>query len=175
LQNLSASVLKYLMFIAGEELPQGISSAGEDAVVKYYCSNQSTQWEERPSEVDQKDKDTPDNWIKRHPQLVRLTGRHPFNCEAPFDVLMSKGFITPTSLHYVRTHGSTPKIDWLNHKIHLGGLVPSPCILTMSDILKLPRVSFPVTLVCCGNRRKEQNLIKQTIGFNWGAAGVSTG
>ncbi|KAK9270429.1 hypothetical protein L1049_026008 [Liquidambar formosana] len=33
---------------------------------------------------------------------------------------------------------------------------------------------FPVTLVCAGNRRKEQNMVKQTIGFNWGAAGVST-
>ena len=27
------------------------------------------------------------------------------------------------------------------------------------------------TLVCAGNRRKEENLTKQTIGFNWGAAG----
>ena len=45
----------------------------------------------------------------------------------------------------------------------------------MQDIMSLPHRSIPVTLVCCGNRRKEQNMIKQTIGFNWGAAGVSTG
>lgn len=53
--------------------------------------------------------------------------------------------------------------------------MPKPCTISMADILSLPRFSLPVTLVCCGNRRKEQNLIKQTIGFNWGAAGVSNG
>ena len=31
-----------------------------------------------------------------------------------------------------------------------------------------------VLLVCAGNRRKEQNMVKQTIGFNWGAAGLGT-
>ena len=35
-------------------------------------------------------------------------------------------------------------------------------------------VEFPVTLVCAGNRRKEQNMVRQTAGFNWGAAGAST-
>ena len=43
----------------------------------------------------------------------------------------------------------------------------------MSDLLTLPRHTLPVLLVCCGNRRKEQNMIKQTKGFNWGAAGCS--
>jgi nitrate reductase (NAD(P)H) len=37
-----------------------------------------------------------------------------------------------------------------------------------------PSREFPVTLVCAGNRRKEQNMIKQSIGFNWGASAVST-
>ena len=35
--------------------------------------------------------------------LCRLTGRHPFNCEPPLPHLMTSGFITPTSLHYVRS------------------------------------------------------------------------
>ena len=112
--------------------------------------------------------------MKRHPSLIRLTGRHPFNCEPPLPVLMQKGFITPASLHYVRNHGAAPPIIWEEHKIHISGLVPTPIVLTMTDLLKLPRHSVPVTLVCCGNRRKEQNMIKQTKGFNWGAAGVST-
>ena len=37
-----------------------------------------------------------------------------------------------------------------------------------------PSHEFPATLVCAGNRRKEQNMVKQSIGFNWGAGGVST-
>lgn len=43
------------------------------------------------------------------------------------------------------------------------------------DLLEqLPSFSIPVTLVCAGNRRKEQNMHKQTIGFNWGPGAVST-
>lgn len=35
-------------------------------------------------------------------------------------------------------------------------------------------VTYPITLVCAGNRRKEQNMVRKTKGFSWGAAGVST-
>ena len=137
--------------------------------------NDDVAWEEAPQEVDEKDKGTPDEWLLRNPKLVRLTGRHPFNCEAPLRDLFRKGFITPSSLHYVRSHGSTPRGSWESHRISIGGLAPSQLVLTMDELVKMPHVSLPVTLVCCGNRRKEQNMIKQTIGFNWGAAGVSTG
>eukprot|EP00958_Prasinococcus_capsulatus_P024321 scaffold3768_cov376-Prasinococcus_capsulatus_cf.AAC.36 len=38
----------------------------------------------------------------------------------------------------------------------------------MDDLAAMPQTSFPCLLVCAGNRRKEQNQIKQSIGFNWG-------
>ena len=44
----------------------------------------------------------------------------------------------------------------------------------MDRIAALPPRELPVTLVCAGNRRKEQNLLRQTIGFGWGPSGVST-
>jgi nitrate reductase (NAD(P)H) len=44
----------------------------------------------------------------------------------------------------------------------------------MDQIAAMPPRELPVTLVCAGNRRKEQNMIRQTIGFNWGSSGVST-
>ena len=53
---------------------------------------------ETVTEVDSRDAATPDKWVPRHPRLVRLTGRHPFNCEPPLPDLMERGFITPTSL-----------------------------------------------------------------------------
>jgi nitrate reductase (NAD(P)H) len=47
--------------------------------------------------------------------------------------------------------------------------------LTMDELVaSCPNREIPVTLVCAGNRRKEQNMIRQTIGFNWGPCGVST-
>jgi len=127
-----------------------------------------------PAKVDDRDVGTPDEWIKRHPDLVRLTGKHPFNVEPPLPSLMEHCFITPASLHYVRNHGAVPKIQWGEHRLSVGGLVNKQMTFTMDDLLAMPARELPVTLVCAGNRRKEQNLTAQTIGFNWGAAGVST-
>ena len=114
---------------------------------------------------------TPDEWVPRHPSLVRLTGRHPFNCEPPLKDLMGAGFITPSSLHYVRNHGAVPKCEWATHTLTVDGLVDKPTTFTMDDLLAMPAREIPITLVCAGNRRKEENLTAQTIGFNWGAAG----
>jgi nitrate reductase (NAD(P)H) len=124
--------------------------------------------------IDDRDQGTPDDWVPRHECLVRLTGRHPFNCEPPLPTLMEHGFITPASLHYVRNHGAVPKCEWETHELRVEGLVDRPTTFTMKDLLELPSRELPVTLVCAGNRRKEENLVKQTIGFNWGAAGLST-
>ena len=109
--------------------------------------------------------------MPRHPSLVRLTGRHPFNCEPPLKDLMGAGFITPSSLHYVRNHGAVPKCEWATHTLTVDGLVDKPTTFTMDDLLAMPAREIPITLVCAGNRRKEENLTAQTIGFNWGAAG----
>ena len=124
-----------------------------------------------PTEIDKRDQGTPDEWIPRHPDMVRLTGRHPFNVEPPLPKLFDAGFITPAALHYVRNHGAVPKISWEEHRLSVGGLVDSPTTFTMDDLVAMPSRELPVTLVCAGNRRKEENLVAQTIGFNWGAAG----
>jgi nitrate reductase (NAD(P)H) len=44
----------------------------------------------------------------------------------------------------------------------------------MDEIISFPSITIPVTLVCAGNRRKEENMVKKSIGFNWGPCGVST-
>lgn len=88
--------------------------------------------------------------------------------------LMASGFITPPSIHYVRNHGAAPKITWSEHRLDIGGLVNKPCSLSMDELVALPSVTLPVTLVCAGNRRKEENMLKKSIGFNWGPCAVST-
>ncbi|KAH7054728.1 nitrate reductase [Linnemannia elongata] len=125
-------------------------------------------------QLDPRDANTPDRWIKRHPELIRLTGKHPFNCEPPVPLLFSKGFITPSSIHYVRNHGPVPQLSWDTHRLSIEGLVNTEVTLTMDMLTQLPSITIPVTLVCAGNRRKEQNMFKQTIGFNWGPGAVST-
>jgi nitrate reductase (NAD(P)H) len=75
----------------------------------------------------------------------------------------------------VRNHGAVPKV---NHEmaakwtIRVHGLVEQEVTFTLQELQeKFPVVTLPVTLVCAGNRRKEQNVVRKTLGFNWGAAG----
>ncbi|KAJ1484527.1 NAD(P)H-nitrate reductase [Baffinella frigidus] len=124
--------------------------------------------------IDARDVDTPDKWVPRHPSMIRLTGRHPYNVEAPLPKLIDQGMITPPALHFVRDHGAVPQLDWDTHSIEISGLVEKPLTITMQDIVDMPnKKTFPVTVTCAGNRRKEQNMTKQTVGFNWGPAGTS--
>lgn len=124
---------------------------------------------------DPRDEGTADRWIKRNPTLVRLTGKHPFNAEPPLARLMHHGFITPVPLHYVRNHGPVPRASWQDWTVEVTGLVKRPARFTMDQLVnEFASREFPVTLVCAGNRRKEQNMVKQTVGFNWGPAAIST-
>ncbi|KAK7351143.1 hypothetical protein VNO77_10372 [Canavalia gladiata] len=124
---------------------------------------------------DPRDDGTADHWIQRNTSLVRLTGKHPFNSEPPLPRLMHHGFITPVPLHYVRNHGPVPRARWEDWTVEVTGLVKRPTRFTMDQLVHdFPSREFPATLVCAGNRRKEQNMVKQSIGFNWGAAAIST-
>ena len=54
-------------------------------------------------------------------------------------------------------------------------LVENPFTIKLKDLIEAYEVvTYPVTLVCAGNRRKEQNLVRKSKGFSWGSAGVST-
>lgn len=54
-------------------------------------------------------------------------------------------------------------------------LVEKPLKLSLKKLMsEYEQLTYPVTLVCAGNRRKEQNVVRKTKGFSWGPAGVST-
>lgn len=132
----------------------------------------------RPTNVLEPDKKTPDSWLPRDPRLIRLTGVHPFNVEAPLTDLFAQGFLTSPELFYVRNHGYVPQVhdaDMLDWEFSVEGMVEHPFTLKLRDLLaEYEQRTFPITLVCAGNRRKEQNVVRKTKGFSWGAAGVST-
>ncbi|KAI1423920.1 nitrate reductase [Xylaria sp. FL1777] len=121
---------------------------------------------------------TPDSHVVRDPRLIRLTGIHPFNVEAPLTNLYDEGFLTTKDLHYVRNHGAVPKVedseimDW---EFSIEGMVDNPIRMSLAELIReYEQVTYPITLVCAGNRRKEQNMVRKTKGFSWGAAGLST-
>jgi nitrate reductase (NAD(P)H) len=121
---------------------------------------------------------TPDNHVVRDSRLIRLTGVHPFNVEPPLSELYNEGFLTTKDLHYVRNHGPVPKVedseimDW---EFTIEGMVTNPIKMKLAQLMEdYEQVTYPVTLVCAGNRRKEQNMVRKSKGFSWGAAGLST-
>ncbi|KAE8725037.1 Nitrate reductase [Hibiscus syriacus] len=151
------------------------SDDGDDEIDDYEAMIVKSNNEVEPSILDARDEATADNWIERNTSLVRLTGKHPFNSEPPLNRLMHHGFITPVPLHYVRNHGAVPKASWDDWTVEITGLVRRPMKLTMDQLVNEFQIrEFPVTLVCAGNRRKEQNMAKPTLGFNWGASAIST-
>jgi len=87
--------------------------------------------------------------------------------EAPLKALENAGFVTPNQLHFVRNHGPVPQLSWDDHSVEISGLVNRPVTISMQDILSMPSTTLPITMACAGNRRKEQNVHKQSIGFAW--------
>ncbi len=103
---------------------------------------------------------------------MHLTGEHPLNGEAQLDKL-SQSLFTPTKMHYVRNHGRVPRIDSQRHVLQIGGLVRHPRSFTLAELRQLPQERVAVTLTCDGNRRKELNMMKHTLGFDWGPGATS--
>lgn len=131
-----------------------------------------------PKDVLPEDIRTPDSHVKRDHRLIRLTGVHPFNVEAPLTELFDEGFLTSENLHYVRNHGHVPQCaddDVLDWTFTVEGMVAEPFTISVRDLIHdYEQHTYPITLVCAGNRRKEQNVVRKTKGFSWGAAGLST-
>ncbi|CDK24718.1 unnamed protein product [Kuraishia capsulata CBS 1993] len=121
---------------------------------------------------------TKDNHVARDPRMLRLTGGHPFNSEPPLSLLYKSGFLTSAQLHFVRNHGAVPQVadeEMLDWTVSIEGMVDRPTTISLREIMsEMDIYTQPVTMVCAGNRRKEQNMVKKGTGFNWGAAGTST-
>ena len=124
------------------------------------------------------DLNTPDSHVPRDARLIRLTGVHPFNVEPPLSDLYNEGFLTSVNLHFVRNHGPVPvcdDVDMLDWEFTVEGMVKNPIKMTLGDLIRdYNQITYPMTMVCAGNRRKEQNMVRKSKGFSWGAAGLST-
>ncbi|KAH7401282.1 hypothetical protein BKA66DRAFT_564936 [Pyrenochaeta sp. MPI-SDFR-AT-0127] len=121
--------------------------------------------------IDEADQFSPDNWLPRSADLIRLTGKHPLNAEPQLSHLYNAGLITPNDLHYVRNHGAVPRLLWEFHELDIEH---GKLILSMNRLKEgFEAINIPVALACDGNRRKELNMIKKSKGFSWGSGAVS--
>lgn len=96
----------------------------------------------------------------------------------PADAINSKtpignlvGNITPSDLHYERSHSGVPEIDPSLHRLLIHGLVENARILTLDDLKSMPSVSRTAFLECTGNgwenwkRADPQLTVQQTHGL----------
>jgi sulfane dehydrogenase subunit SoxC len=61
------------------------------------------------------------------------------------------GMITPSGLHYERSHAGVPDIDPEQHRLLIHGLVRQPLVFSLEDLSRYPRVSRIAFLECAGN------------------------
>ncbi|XP_028757479.1 inducible nitrate reductase [NADH] 2-like [Neltuma alba] len=132
--------------------------------------NDAEEWKD----VIQKANSEAESWMEHNASLPRVPGKNYINWEPPI-TLMNHSFITPIPLHFVRNHGPTPNTRWDDWTVEVSGLVKRPAEFTMNQLVnQFPSREFPVTLVCAGNRRAEQTMVRQSIGYNWRVGAAST-
>jgi sulfane dehydrogenase subunit SoxC len=61
------------------------------------------------------------------------------------------GMITPSGLHYERSHAGVPDIDPEQHRLVIHGLVRQPLEFSLEDLSRYPRTSRIAFLECAGN------------------------
>src|SRR5437016_775802 len=66
-------------------------------------------------------------------------------------VQKARGVITPSGLHFERSHGGTAVIDQEKHHLYVHGLVREPKKFSMRDVRRYPSLSRIMLIECSGN------------------------
>jgi sulfane dehydrogenase subunit SoxC len=61
------------------------------------------------------------------------------------------GVVTPSGLHFERSHAGTAVIDPAQHRLYVHGMVDEPRKYTMNDLKRFPSLSRLMFLECSGN------------------------
>src|SRR5262245_44808524 len=61
------------------------------------------------------------------------------------------GIITPSGLHFERSHSGIPDIDPAQHRLVIHGLVRQPLVFTLEQLESYPRESRIAFIECAGN------------------------
>jgi sulfane dehydrogenase subunit SoxC len=64
---------------------------------------------------------------------------------------MLDGMITPSGLHFERSHSGIPDIDPAQHRLVIHGLVKRPLVFTMEQLERYPHESRIAFIECAGN------------------------
>ena len=71
------------------------------------------------------------------------------NSKTPLHKLL--GSITPSDLHYERSHAGAPDLDPAKHPLLIHGMVKKPLIFNVEDLKAMPSITRVVFIECTGN------------------------
>lgn len=84
------------------------------------------------------------------------------------------GIITPSGLHFERHHQGWQEIDPARHRLMINGLVKTPKVYTMDDLMRLPSVSRIHFIECGANSAMEWgNVAVPTVQYTHGMLSCS--
>ena len=83
------------------------------------------------------------------PGMRNVDPNNAINSKTPLNKLV--GTVTPTDLHYERSHAGVPDLDPAKHRLLIHGKVRKPLVLTVDDLEAMPSVSRVHFIECTGN------------------------
>ena len=83
------------------------------------------------------------------PGMRHVDPNNAINSKTPLNKLV--GTVTPTDLHYERSHAGVPDLDPAKHRLLIHGKVRKPLVLSVDDLEAMPSVSRVHFIECTGN------------------------
>ncbi len=115
-------------------------------------------------------------WGQKTGPTKQLIARaeNPYNAEPALEELV-RTYVTPWERFFVRSHGTTPRLDLNTYRLKVEGLVNTPREFALGELLqKFPAAFTQASLTCAGNRRAEFAAVhKQKVpGVSWESAAI---
>ena len=95
-----------------------------------------------------------------HVDLKRVCGGGPGESERACDIFSNNsktpfqslfGTVTPSDLHFERSHSGTPSLDQKTHKLLVHGLSAQATVFGMDDLYRMPSITRMAFIECAGN------------------------
>lgn len=98
------------------------------------------------------------------PGMRNVDPSNAINSKTPLDKL--SGIITPSDLHYERSHSGVPDLDPAKHRLMVHGMTEKALILTVDELKAMPSISRIAFIECSGNgwenwKKADENLTVQ--------------
>jgi sulfane dehydrogenase subunit SoxC len=83
------------------------------------------------------------------PGMRNVDPSNAINSKTPLGKLV--GAITPTDLHYERSHSGNPDLDPAKHRLLVHGMARKQLVFTVDDLMRMPSITRTVFIECTGN------------------------